>query len=220
MPGATRSLGGWQPPHQIPDDLAPSPLADVHGQVPYDGKPGPEMFVPIDPDVYKRQTDAIEELGRVLALRTRPDFVWASASGNTDSSGNLVLPIYGVAAGMAARLHRLFVNAAVPATGVRYTAAVPFSNAAAYLELHVISGGGLDAGVPSSALGIQSQCDSAPITAGNPLFPGVFEYSWHQAPEATGPGVIALYIVGSSSLANTVVQARYGLSLTRAAGVA
>lgn len=219
MPGYVRTLGGHQPPDAIPDDLAPGGLPSSAG-VPVDGKSGPFMAPLIDVDAYEKHTRAIEELGRLMGLQTRPDFVWVGASGQTDGSGNLVLPLYAPAAGMEARLHRLFLNAAVPATGARYTAASPFSAATAYLELHVADPTGYDATEPSSALGISSQCDSAPTTANTPIFPGVFEYSWHQAPEATGPLGFVLYVVGSATLASTTVQARLGISLQRMKGVA
>lgn len=219
MPGVTRSLGGHQPPSAIPDDIAPGGPPSSAG-VPVDGKPGPFLFEPIDPDAYARHTKAVEELGRLMGLQTRPDFVWTGASGQTDGSGNLVLPLYAPAAGMEARLHRLFLNAAVPATGARYTAASPFSASNAYLELHVADPTGYDATEPSSALGISSQCDSAPTTANTPIFPGVFEYSWHQAPEATGPNGFVLYVVGTATLASTTVVARCGISLARMRGVA
>ena len=187
----------------IRDDLRP-------GQAPHpsEGFQGPPMSVPVED--WQKHIEAIERLGQQINLMTRPDIVVGVAQGNTDSSGNLKMSVYRVAAGMEARLGRLTGTALVAATGVAYTAAVPYTNAAAYLELHDTDS--------SSQIGPTSLMDFGPPTAGGPVFPFLFTDQSMQAALVRGPREFVLNIV--SGPASTMVVVRYQIHLSRMKGVA
>lgn len=191
------------PAEAIPDDLTP-------GQPPHpsEGRQGPPASIPLEG--WERTKEAIDELGRTRALASRPDQVVDNASGNTDGSGNAILSVYQVAAGMEARLTRLTVNALVAATGLPYTAAAPYASAGAYLEIHDVEN--------ESQVGFSSLMDFAPPIAGGPIFPGLFTDELPQASMVRGPKMFVLKIV--TGPVSTQVMCRYEITLSRAKGIA
>lgn len=204
MSANDRTLGGhWLSP-VIADDLAP-------GQPPHpsQGVEGPPLALPLQQ--WEQHLAEIRQLGRAAALNGF-DFTAGTATGATDSSGNAVIGLYQVAAGVEAWLTRLVVNARVAASNAIYTPAVPYSNAAAYLALY-------QAASPAvNDIGDAGLLDFAPPTAGGPIFPGLFTDNSMQAAFVRGPAWYVLRVV--SGPASSSVTCRYQLALRRAAGIA
>ena len=156
--------------------------------------------------------DSIERLGAFLARNSEPDEIAGIASGNTDASGNVWIPVYQVVAGMEVRVARITANALNPATGVPYTAASTFSAAAAYMHLHFADGNN------SNDLARGTLFDFAPATAAGPIFPGLFEYGTLDTPFAPGPKWLMLHV--NAGPVSTQVYARYQLKIRRQRGIA
>lgn len=202
--GIYRGDGGMGPgPDVIRDDLRPG-----QPPAPAEGQQGPPISIPYE--AWQRHLALLDEVGRTLALTTRPDIVVANASGNTDANGDLFLPIYQVAAGMEATVHRITGNALVAATGVAYTPANPYSNAAAYLLFHEVDNPG--------QVGFSSLMDFGPPTASGPIFPFLITDNSMQAMLVRGPRWITMQV--ESGPASTQVMVRYQIRLTRMKGVA
>lgn len=200
-------LGLYRGPQAIPDDVAPGGLV-----VPSEGHPGPPVSLPLES--WQEWLRTIDRLGEQLALTTRPDFVAGTVVGNTDDSGNLILPVYQVAAGMEATLSRLTINAVNPSTGVPYTPGAPYTSTEAYVELHVVD--------DPSNVGFTSLADFEPrfvtgVGVTPMIFPYLFADSQGQATFARGPMWFVLQCV--TGVVSSVVMARYQLRLKRARGV-
>ncbi len=202
-------LGKYRGPSAVPDQLAP-------GQPPHpsEGYEGPAISVPLE--WWQKQSEVIDSLGEQLARINLPDLVVGVATGNTDSSGNAVIGIYQVAAGLEAQLHRLTVNAINPSTGVAYTPAATYSNAEAYLEI-------LQADAPQlSSLGFTGLIDFAPpitsVANPGPIFPGLFTDNSMQAGAVKGPMGFVLQV--NAGPHSTLVMARYQVRIFRQHGIA
>lgn len=206
----SEGIGLYRGPNAIPDNLSPG-ASPSQNEVPVTGEEGPSIAIAIED--WQKHLAMIDKVGEYLNATTRPDFIEAASSAQTDSSGNCFLGLYQVAQGMEARLHRLTVNALIPATGIPYTAAGTFAAANAYLEIHTADS------PQTSSIGFQTLRDFAPPTAGGPIFPGLFTDNSNQSMLCRGPMWFVLKVVGTSALANTQVMARYQLSLSRARGV-
>lgn len=199
------ALGRHRPPAAIPDDLSPGlPPA------PSAGEQGPPLSAALEE--YQRIRAAIEKVGEATA-RLGFDVVPGVASGQTNSSGVAVIGLYQVAAGVEGRIHRLTVNGVVPATNAAYTFAVPYSNAAAYLQLYA-------AEVPDQAAALSNSglLDGGPPAAGGPILPAVFSWDYESAPVVRGPMWFVAYIVGGP--VSTSISARYQIGLRRSTGIA
>ncbi len=205
MSPGPRSTGGYWNSPAIPDNLSP-------GQAPYpsEGEQGPPVSVPVG---YLEQIRAAQEaIGQAISRRGF-DISAGVASANTNSDGRAVIGIYQVAAGVEARLHRLSFNSVVPGTNVAYTFAVPYANAAAYLQLY-------EAEVPDqpAALSNVGLLDGGPPVAGGPILPAIFSWDLGAAPVVRGPmWIVALLISGPASVQ---VTARYQIALRREDGIA
>lgn len=198
-------LGLYRGPAAIPDNLHP-------GQPPQPsiGKEGPPLSQPID---WEGALKNINELGQAMAAASKFDFISNAVSGQTDGSGNLVLPIYQVAAGDEARLHRLTGNAINPSTNASYTPAATYTDAGAYVKLFEAEG----ASATTGDLGHTGLMDFGPPTMGGPLFPFNFEYSFEQAPFVRGPNWYVLRLV--TGPVSATIYVRYQISKRRMRGV-
>lgn len=193
-------------PPTIHDDLAP-------GQPPHpsEGRQGPPVNIPIEG--WEHMREVIDALGQQLARTSRPEYVAGFASGQTDSSGDVDILLYRIAAGIEAHLNRLTVNAIVASTGVAYTPASPYSGASAYLEVY-------DADDRNS-LGPSGLMDFASGVATGPqgsMFPGVFTDNNPSGMFTRGPKAFVLRVKGGP--VSTQVFARYQLGLRHMHGVA
>lgn len=200
-----RSLGGHQPPSTIHDDLRPGQQPQ-----PSEGYQGPPISIPIEE--YERTRKAIDDLGREVG-KLGFDIVTGIAQTQTNSSGVAVLGLYQVAAGVEARLNRLTMNAAVPATNVSYTFAVPYSNAAAYIQLYAA-----EVGDQANALSNAGLLDGGPPVAAGAILPCVFSWEIEAAPCVRGPMWFVAYLVGGP--VSAPLTARYQIGLKRSAGIA
>jgi hypothetical protein len=203
--GLYRGDGEMSPgPDVIHDDLRPG-----QPPAPAEGQQGPPISIPYER--WQEHTALLDKLGQTLALTTRPDLVVGLAAGNTDSSGNLLLPIYQVAAGMEGSIARLTGNAAVAATGAPYTPAAPYSNAEAYLLFHEVDD-------PNTIPGQSSLVDFGPPAASGPIFPFLITDNSMQATLIRGPRWLVMRVV--SGPLSSLVTVRYQIRLTRMKGVA
>lgn len=202
---SSRSLGGHQEPRTIHDNLTP-------GQPPYpsEGYEGPPLSIPHHE--YEQTRQAIERLGQEVA-KLGFDVVTGAAQDQTNGSGVLALGLYQVAAGVEARLNRLTINGAVPATNVAYTFAVPYSNAAGYIQIY-----GAEVSGRADALANMGLLDGGPPVAAGPILPCVFSWEMDEAPCVRGPMWFVAYIVGGP--VSAPITARYQVSLRRSAGIA
>lgn len=202
-----RSLGGHQVAVPIPDDLSPTRPA------PSEGRQGPPISEPLKGS-YLELHRKLDELGSSLALQTRPDLVATGFQGQLDSSGNGVIGVYQVAEGYEARLQRLVGNALVVATGVPYTPAAPYSNAAAYLELYQ-SPQAPPQGVVRP--GVSGLLDFGPPVAGGPIFPFLITDNSTQSSLVRGPNWLVLYV--NTGPASAMVVGRCQIQLARQKGI-
>lgn len=203
-----RSLGGYQTPVLIPDDLAPTLPA------PSEGREGPPISEPLQPG-YLELRAQVDELGRRLLLETRPDQVSAPFAGSLDANGDAFIGLYQVTEGYEARMTRLVANALVLASGLPYDPAAPFSNASAYIEL-------LTASQPQGdSVGNDGLLDFAPTVAGARVFPSVLSWPLTQAPVVRGPNWFVLRVVAGPHVAGKagMVFGRYQINLARQKGV-
>lgn len=203
-----RSLGGYQSPVLIPDDLQPTAPA------PSEGRQGPPISEELQPG-YLELRASIDELGRRLLLETRPDQVSAPFAGTLDANGDAYIGLYQVTEGYEARMTRLVANSLVLASGLPYSPASPFSNASAYLEL-------LTASQPQGdSVGNDGLLDFAPAVAAARLFPTVLSWPVTQAPVVRGPNWFVLHVVAGPHVANKpgVVFGRYQINLSRQKGL-
>lgn len=199
-------LGLYRGPAAIPDNLHP-------GQPPQPsiGHQGPAISPPIE---WAESLKHINELGQAMAAASKFDFVANTVAVQTAADGSATIGIYQVAAGDEARLHRLTGNALNPSTGLSYTPAAVYTNAAAYVKLFEAEG---NSGVTTGDLGHTGLMDFGPPTSGGPLFPFNFEWSFEQAPFVRGPNWYTLRLV--SGPASTTVYCRYQISKRRMRGV-
>jgi hypothetical protein len=164
------------------------------------------------PEQFEKLRLSIEQLGRLLSA-TEPDAPSGVASGNTDASGMLFLPVYAVAAGMEFRLHR----AVVEAQGSSPTSP---SSAGWYgfygVGMDQAPGGTVTATINDLLQG--ALLDFAPASAGGATFPAIFTDNSMQAAEVRGPQRLALVVV--SGPATKRITVRYQGSLKRAHGIA
>jgi hypothetical protein len=196
-------LGLYRGPDAIPQDLEP-------GQPPHpsEGREGPPIAEPV---AWEQTRLAIDELGRAIASQGF-DYVAGNATGQTDSDGIATVGLYQVAAGIEAQLHRLTGNALVAATGLPYTPAVPYSNAAAYFELFA-------AETPrSDALSNAGLLDFGPPAAGGAILPFLITDMSMQASFVRGPMWFVAYVKGGP--ASTSLTFRYQIALRRERGIA
>jgi len=198
-----RSTGKHWTGVSIPDDLAPGLPPQ-----PSEGQAGPPMSSGIVG--YQERQQLVDELGRKMALETRPDFVVGVATAQTDNTGAVDFIVYQVSAGMEARLHRATLNAVNPATNANYSFAAPYSNANGLLEIHVVDS--------VNGIGLTSLADGGPPTAAGPIFPAVLTDNSTQSILARGPMMFVVRI--KSGPASAQIMCRYQISLMRAKGVA
>jgi hypothetical protein len=155
--------------------------------------------------------ESLENLGRAIASATEEDPPTGVASGNTDASGNLWLPIYACAAGQQFRLHR----AVVEAQGSSPTSPSSAGWYGFYASDSDIAPGGTFTNIGDVLQG--SLKDFAPATAGGPTFPAVFTDNSMQAAEVRGPKHLILVVVGGPATKRITVN--YQGSLRRARGI-
>ena len=156
---------------------------------------------------------AIDDLGRKLAAAFPYDGPTGVASGNTDASGNLWLPVYQIGAGLIFKAHRLVVEAA------GYTPASPYTNASAWLGFYSfgqdVLPGGTYTGIANTMQGALKEF--APATSGGQLLPALFTDNGAQASEVRGPNHLILLVVGGPASARVTVN--YQGSLRPAHGI-
>jgi hypothetical protein len=200
-----RSTGGYWRSPQITDDLTP-------GQPPYPstGHEGPPVSLPLEH--WQQLKARIELIGEQVG-RTRFDYVSGTSGGQTDSSGNAVVGLYQVAAGIEARLRRLTGNARVPGTNVYYTPATTFSAAGAYIVLFQA-----DSPDRLDALDYSGMLDFGPPTAAGPIFPFVMTDDSQQAAFVRGPAWFVVQVAAGP--ASAPLTFRYQLELQREQGIA
>lgn len=193
----------------VPDAIGGDALQPMGPPTPATGYPGPSIALPLEQHAEIRES--IDRIGKIAAGQGF-DIVAGNATEQTDSSGNVHVGIYQVAAGVEAKLHRLIVNARVPATGLHYNPITNFTDAAAYLELYSsdqdksVSGAGLLDFQPGPG-------ETTPF-----LLPASFAYGHDQAPFVRGPSWYVLKVAGGPH--STSVVCRYQVALRRARGIA
>jgi hypothetical protein len=194
----------------IPDDLAP-------GQPPHpsEGEQGPPVSVAIPADAYKQLQEQIDKLADAMSLRQRPDQVIGSAAAQTDSSGNLALLLYRVAAGFTGRLNRLTVNGLKVADGTAYTAGSPYVSATAYLSLYQA-----DSEIATGESGLMDFAPMNTVSGGatTRVLPYLFNDSNTQAAAVKGP--MAFVLTGAGLPDSALIVARYQITLQRMRGPA
>jgi len=164
-------------------------------------------------EAFLKMKDAIDQLGRAVAAATHPDGPTGTASGNTDASGNLYLPVYTVAAGEIFCLSRANVEAAGYNPGAVYTSAAAF--AAFYATDSDIAPGGILTGVAAALQG--SLLAFAPTVAAAQLFPWQYCSNDSYGCKVRGPSRLVLVVSGGPT--TRLITVRYQGVLQRERGI-
>ncbi len=172
---------------------------------------GQEQDVPRQESVdqYAEINAKIEALGKLIVGTSNPNDPSSVASGSTDGSGNAVIGVYEVAAGMEYRVSRIVIEVS------GYTPSAPYI-AVGFAGVYALpSADGLTS---ATATVLGTLRDVAAGSATQAFLPAIFEYNDHESPRVRGPFWLAVVI--SAGPASKQVTVYHQGSLRRMQGIA
>jgi hypothetical protein len=138
--------------------------------------------------------------------------VYASAGGVTDATtGNIVVPLFEVPAGMFGHVAQVTVDAVSSAT---ITPAAPYANASSWAYIAIAPASSMPANPAATALRA-GMAAFAPSSAAGPIIPGQWTFNDTNAPVAWGGEQVYFVLVGGSVAAvkSLNLQVTYRINL-------
>lgn len=173
----------------------------------------PEQLDPFDSaGQWLALAESIQQLGRMIVTHSQPNDPGAIATGQTDGSGNAVIPCYRVAAGEEFRVSRIVVEVDGSTPSAQFVGV-------GFCGIYVLETfEGVTVGTNAGATTLGGLRDVAAGTATQGFLPAIFEYGDHQSPRVRGPRQIGVVI--SAGPVNKRVTVYYQGALRKMAGLA